>query len=88
MKSTEVLYQYTRMEVGIFVEREAKQEGSNNRWEPGKGWIAVKLREVRPQYTDNAELILQGGKEQREAFARRLKEHTEQERKIAEENMK
>ena len=77
MKSTEVLYQYTRMEVGRFVEREAKQEGRNNGWGSGKGWCAIKLREVRDQYTDNGILILQGEKEQGEAFARRLKEHTQ-----------
>ena len=87
MKSTEVLYQYTMMDVGRFVEREAKQEGRNNSWESGKGWGAIKLREVRSQYTDNGKLILQGGKEQREASARRLKEHTEKDREIAVEKI-
>ena len=88
MKSTIGLYQYTRTEVRRFVEKEPRQEGSLNKWELGKGWSAIKLREMRAQYTDNGKLIIQGKKEQREDFARRLKEHTSQERKMAEENTK
>ena len=84
MKSTTVLHQYTMIEIRRFAEIEARQEGSCNKWESGKGWSAIKLREVRAQYTNNGKLIVQGKKEQSEGFARRLKEHTEQERRIEE----
>ena len=66
MKSTTVLHQYTMTEIRRFAEIEARQEGSCNKWEPGKGWIAIKLKEVRAQYTNNGELIIQGKKERGE----------------------
>ena len=72
MKSTIVLHQYTLREIRRFAEIEARQEGSRNKWENGKGWIAIQLSEVRAQYTDNGKLIIQGKKGKREDFVRRL----------------
>ena len=53
MKSSLIIYQYTMTGVTRYVDQAIRQEGSNNKWEEGENWQAIKLVKVRIQYTDN-----------------------------------